>query len=117
MAGQAGKVLLLSIENEVRALLSSDQETESDDVGLRPRKRRNIVYVPKLLGSIGDVLSNGFAKPGRKEIVVVPNSSEISTSLFIHSLTTDPSTCSVLGGALGMSGGIPSSDTPYMVEK
>lgn len=44
-------------------VLSSDEDTESDGVGLRPRKRRNTVFVPKLLVGIGDVLGDGFATP------------------------------------------------------
>ncbi|CAI9300267.1 unnamed protein product [Lactuca saligna] len=98
-------------------VLSSDKETESDNVGLHPRKRQNTVFVPKLLGVIGDVLGDGFSAPGWKEIVVVPSSSKTSPSPFIDLLTTDPSVCSVLGGALGVSGGFPSSEIPYMVEK
>lgn len=98
-------------------MLSLDEETKSDDMGLRPQKRRNTASMLKLLGGIGDVLGDGFATPGRKEIVVVPSSLETSPSSFIDSLTADRGACSVLGGALGVSRGFPSSDTPYMVEK
>ncbi|CAI9273926.1 unnamed protein product [Lactuca saligna] len=54
------------------------------------------MYVPNLLGGIGDVLGDGFATLGRKEIVVVPSSSETSSSPFIDSVTANPGACSVL---------------------
>lgn len=47
----------------------------------------------------------------------MPSSSETSPSPFIDSLTVDPGACSVLGGALGVSGGFLSSDAPYTIEK
>ena len=39
---------------------SLDEDTESDDVGLRPRKVRKTVFVTKLLGGVGDVLGDKF---------------------------------------------------------
>ncbi|CAI9260281.1 unnamed protein product [Lactuca saligna] len=68
-------------------------------------------------GGIGYVHGDVFSAPGRKEIVVVPISSNTSPYLFIDSLTANPGACSVLGGALGMLGGFPPSDITYMVEK
>ncbi|CAI9276418.1 unnamed protein product [Lactuca saligna] len=50
-----------------------DEETESDDMGLRPHKMCNTVSVPKLHGDIRDVLGDKFPMPGQKEIVVVPS--------------------------------------------
>ena len=51
---------------------SSDEETESDDVGLRLCKARRTVYVARLLGSIEGILGGQFFVPGQKEIVVDP---------------------------------------------
>ncbi|CAI9281100.1 unnamed protein product [Lactuca saligna] len=62
------------------------------------------------------VLGDGFDMAERK-VAVVPTSSETLPSLFVDSLTADLGACSVLGGAMGVLRGFPSSDTPYMVEK
>lgn len=44
----------------------SDEETESDYAGLRPRKVRKTVSIAKLVGGIGDVLGDKFSVPGQK---------------------------------------------------
>lgn len=44
----------------MRVVLLSDEETESDDVGLHPHKMQNTISVAKLLSDIGDVLGDGF---------------------------------------------------------
>ncbi|CAI9292829.1 unnamed protein product [Lactuca saligna] len=53
-------------KRSMRVVLLSDEEIKSDDVGLRPRKMRNTVFVPKHLGDIRDVLGDGFLCSGRK---------------------------------------------------
>ncbi|CAI9296980.1 unnamed protein product [Lactuca saligna] len=116
--GQAGKITTpIRRKQSACVVLLSDKDTESDGVGLRPHKKKNTVFVPKLLDGIRDVLCYGISAPVRKEIVVVPRSSKTSASSFIDSLTTELGACSVLKGALGMSRGFPPSDIPYMVEK
>lgn len=84
-------------------VLSSDEETESDDAGLRPRKMCKTVFLPNLLGGIRDVLGDKFVVPGQKDITVVPSSSKASPSSFTGLLSVDPGSSSVLGGALGVS--------------
>ncbi|CAI9299231.1 unnamed protein product [Lactuca saligna] len=98
-------------------VLSSDEETESDDAGPGPRKMCNTVSMPKLLRDIGDVLGNKFYLPRQKEIVVGPSSLKASHSPFTGSLLVDPGSYFVLGGALGMSGDSSPSDKPSMVDK
>ncbi|CAI9268916.1 unnamed protein product [Lactuca saligna] len=61
-----------------------------------------MVFLPNLLGGIGDVLGDKFVVPGQKDIVVVPSSSKASPSSFIGLLLVDPGSSSVLGGALGL---------------
>lgn len=51
----------------VRVVPLSNEETESDDVGLRPRKVRMTVSLSRLLGSIGDVLGNKFSASVQKK--------------------------------------------------
>ncbi|CAI9296456.1 unnamed protein product [Lactuca saligna] len=118
VVGQAGiSTTPIRRKRSVRVVLSSNEETEYFDVSLRPHKRRNTMSIPKFLGGIGDVLGDGFSVLGRKEIVVVLSSSKTSPSSFIDSLMAYLGACSVLRGALGVSGGSPPSDIPYMVEK
>lgn len=115
---QAGKGTTPVLKKQsLRVVLSSDEETESDKAGLHPHKMRKTVSVPKLLGGIGDVLSNKFVVTGKKEIVVVPSSLKASPSPFTGSLSVDPGSNSVLGGALGVSGDSSSSDKPTMVDE
>ncbi|CAI9298003.1 unnamed protein product [Lactuca saligna] len=81
-------------KQSLHVVLSSDEETKSDDAGLRP------LFVP-----------------GQKELVVVPSSSKASPSLFTGSLSVDPGSSSMLGGAVGMLGDSSPSDNPSMGDK
>lgn len=49
-----------------RVVPSSDEETTSDDVGLRPRKVRRTLSMGRLLGSIGMFLATSFWRMCRK---------------------------------------------------
>ncbi|CAI9293864.1 unnamed protein product [Lactuca saligna] len=77
---------------------SSDEETESDDAGLRPRKIHKIVSMAKLPGGIDDVLGDKFSVPGQKERVVVSGPSVIQPSPFTSSFPIDIGSGSILGG-------------------
>ncbi|CAI9294432.1 unnamed protein product [Lactuca saligna] len=95
---QPEKVMLLSgKKRSLRVVLSSNEETESDEMGLRPDKMCNMVSIPKLLGVITDVLGDNFSVPRQKEIVVVPIFLKTSPSLFTSSPSVDPSSCYMLG--------------------
>ncbi|CAI9270839.1 unnamed protein product [Lactuca saligna] len=59
---------------------SSDEETESDDAGLHPRKACRTVSVAMLLGDIGGILNGKFYVHGLEEVVVVPSFLESSSS-------------------------------------
>lgn len=54
-------------KHSLHVVLSSDEETDSNAVDLCPHKRRNTVFVAKLLGGIGDVLGDKFSVPVQKE--------------------------------------------------
>ncbi|CAI9268436.1 unnamed protein product [Lactuca saligna] len=79
-------------------VLPSDEETEFNDVSLRPRKIHKTVYVHLLLGGIGDVTGDKFVLPGQKKITLVPSSLKASPSPFIGSFSVDPGSSSMLRG-------------------
>ncbi|CAI9290479.1 unnamed protein product [Lactuca saligna] len=59
VVGQPGKgTTPILKKRSVCVMLSSDEETKSDDFSLFPRKIRNMMFVPKLLGDIGYVLDS-----------------------------------------------------------
>ncbi|CAI9297974.1 unnamed protein product [Lactuca saligna] len=78
--------------------VGSDEETESDDACLYPRKMHKTVSVAKLLGGIDDVLGDRFFVPGQKEKEVVPSSSMTPPFPFIGLLSIDIDSGSVLEG-------------------
>ncbi|CAI9260213.1 unnamed protein product [Lactuca saligna] len=80
-------------------VLSSDEETESDDAGLRPRKARRIVYVARLLGDTGGILGGQFSVPEKKEVVLVPSSPKASPSPSTSSPMVSPGFGSMSQGA------------------
>ncbi|CAI9291816.1 unnamed protein product [Lactuca saligna] len=95
-------------------VMSSEEETKSYDVGLRPRKMCNTVSVAKLLGGIGDVLGYKLSMLGQKEKVVVPSSLKKPHSMFIGSLQFILVLVPCLGGILGVSGDSSPSNKPSM---
>lgn len=84
---------------------SLDEDTESDDAGLRPLKALRIVPVARLIGGIRGILGSKFIVPEQKESVVVPDSSMTPPSSFAGSLSVDPNSVLILEGARGSSGG------------
>ncbi|CAI9265796.1 unnamed protein product [Lactuca saligna] len=91
------------------------KETESNDVGLHPRKARRTVFVARILGGIGVILGNQFS--GQKEVVVVPNSLNESPSPFFGSSLVNPSSGSIIGGALCSPGGSFWREKPSLVNE
>ena len=80
---------------------SSDEETESDDVGLRPRKVHMIVSTSRLLGSIGDVLGSTVPASMQRNKVVIPNSVMSHPLSFTTTSPIDLRSDSSVGSALG----------------
>ncbi|CAI9281465.1 unnamed protein product [Lactuca saligna] len=72
-------------KRSMRVVPSSEEEIESDDAGLCPRKARRIVSMARLLGCIGDILSGQFYVPKQREVVVVPSSPGASLSRSVGS--------------------------------
>ncbi|CAI9298674.1 unnamed protein product [Lactuca saligna] len=64
---QAGKCSApIQKRRSLRMVPSSDEETESDDAGLRPRKSHRTVSVASLLGGIEGILGDRFFVPKKK---------------------------------------------------
>lgn len=76
---------------------SSDEETESDDAGLRSHKPFKTVSVARLLGSIRDILGGQFSMPKQKGIVVVPSSPKASPLTIFGSPLVDHGSGSMSG--------------------
>lgn len=82
-------------------MLSLDEETEYDDMSLRPHKACNTVSLTKLVGGVRDVLGDRFSMLGQKERVLVSSYSMAPTSPLTSSLAIDPSSDFMFGDALG----------------
>lgn len=89
----------------LRVVLSSDVEIESDDTGLHPRKARRTVSVARLLGGIRSILSGQFFVLRQREVAVVPRSPEASPSPSAGSPLVIPGSDSLFGGSASSPGG------------
>ena len=85
-------------------MLSSDEEIESDDAGLHPRKRHNTVSMAKILGGIGDALGDKFSVPIQKKEMVVPGSLILPHPPLTGALSTDLGSISMFRSMLGFHG-------------
>ncbi|CAI9294038.1 unnamed protein product [Lactuca saligna] len=94
---------------------SSDEETESDEASLHPRKTYKTVFVAKLLGGIGDVLGEKFYVLRQKGRMVVPSSSLTPPSPFTGSFPVDLRFGSVFGGVSSSPKGSSQQERPTMV--
>ena len=91
---------------------SLNEETESNDVCLRPRKVRMTVSMSGLLGRMGDVLGNKFSASVQKNKVAIPDSATSPPPTFAIVSPIDLRSDSTFGSALGSPGGSIRSKKP-----
>ncbi|CAI9272063.1 unnamed protein product [Lactuca saligna] len=107
----------LIFRKSLNVVPSSDEETESDDAGLLPRRARRTVSLTRLVGGIRGVLSDRFSVPEQKEIVVVPGSTEASPFPFACSPLVNLDTDSMFGRVSSSPGGSFQREKPSLVDE
>ncbi|CAI9295127.1 unnamed protein product [Lactuca saligna] len=113
MGAPAGRVTaLVRKRRSMRVVPSSDEEIESDDVGLFPHKVHTNVSMHMLLGNIRDVLGNKFSASVQKTKVVIPDSTTSPPLSFVTASPIDLSSDSSFGSALGSPRGSIQSTKP-----
>ncbi|CAI9279730.1 unnamed protein product [Lactuca saligna] len=102
----------------LRMVPSSDEETESDDVGLCPHKEHRTVSMARLVGGIEGILGDQFSVPEQKEVVVVPSSPEASSPIiFSISPLVNLGSGSMSGGVPSLLGGSFQCEKPSLVDE